>query len=168
MMLTGSHEVDEFFHDVEWGTLFFFIGLFILVGALVDLGVMKILAEMVLNLTKGNMKTTSIALVWISGFLSAFIDNIPYVATMIPLVKGIGNTVGQAAIVPLWWSLALGACLGGNGTLIGASANVVSVGLANKSGYKITFWDFTKYGAVITFISMIISSLYIYLRYFVF
>ncbi len=168
MMLTGSKEVDEFFHDVEWGTLFFFIGLFILVGALVDLGIMKILAKMVLDLTKGNMMATSVALVWISGVLSAFIDNIPYVATMIPLVKGIGDSVGQAAILPLWWSLALGACLGGNGTLIGASANVVSVGLANKSGYKITFWDFTKYGAVITFISMIISSLYIYLRYFVF
>lgn len=167
MLLTGSKEVDEFFHDVEWGTLFFFIGLFIMVGGLVELGLMKMLSEWVLGITKGNMKLTTIALLWFSGILSAFVDNIPYVATMIPLVQNIGSTVGAVAVGPVWWSLALGACLGGNGTLIGASANVVAVGLANKSGYKISFMDFTKYGAMITVINLIISTFYLYVRYYV-
>ncbi len=166
MLLTGSKEVDEFFHDVEWGTLFFFIGLFIMVGGLVELGIMKMLSEWVLGITKGNMKLTTIALLWFSGVLSAFVDNIPYVATMIPLVQNIGTTVGTAAVGPVWWSLALGACLGGNGTLIGASANVVAVGLANKSGYKISFMDFTKYGAMITVINLIIVMGYLYIRYY--
>lgn len=166
MLLTGSKEVDEFFHDVEWGTLFFFIGLFIMVGGLVELGIMKMLSEWVLGITRGNMKLTTIALLWFSGVLSAFVDNIPYVATMIPLVQNIGTTVGTAAVGPVWWSLALGACLGGNGTLIGASANVVAVGLANKSGYKISFMDFTKYGAMITVINLIIVMGYLYIRYY--
>jgi len=167
MLLTGSKEVDEFFHDVEWGTLFFFIGLFIMVGGLVELGLMKMLSEWVLGITKGNMKLTTLALLWFSGVLSAFVDNIPYVATMIPLVQNIGATVGAVAVGPVWWSLALGACLGGNGTLIGASANVVAVGLANKSGYKISFMDFTKYGALITVVNLIISTFYLYIRYYV-
>lgn len=167
MLLTGSKEVDEFFHDVEWGTLFFFIGLFIMVGGLVELGLMKMLSQWVLGITKGNMKLTTLALLWFSGVLSAFVDNIPYVATMIPLVQNIGTSVGAVAIGPVWWSLALGACLGGNGTLIGASANVVAVGLANKSGYKISFMDFTKYGALITVINLIIVTFYLYIRYYV-
>ncbi|HAV92309.1 TPA: hypothetical protein DCW38_03920 [candidate division WOR-3 bacterium] len=165
MLLTGEKEVDEFFHDVEWGTIFFFIGLFILVGGLVELGIIKKVASFVLNLTNGNMKSTSLLVLWISGVFSAFIDNIPYVATMIPLIKDIGVHVGPDKIQPLWWSLALGACLGGNGTLIGASANVVSAGLAKKNGYKISFWEFTKYGSIITIITLAISTIYIYFRY---
>ena len=168
MLLAGSHEVDEFIRDVEWGTIFFFVGLFILVGGLVDLGIMKVLAAKILALTDGNIMTTSILLIWVSGFLSAVVDNIPYVATMIPLIQDMGNTLGQAQIEPLWWSLAIGACFGGNGTLVGASANVVSVGLANKSGYKISFWDFTKVGSFITLITLVISTVYVYIRYFVF
>jgi Na+/H+ antiporter NhaD/arsenite permease-like protein len=168
MLLAGSHEVDDFIRDVEWGTIFFFVGLFILVGGLVDLGIMKVLAAKILALTDGNIMTTSLLLIWVSGFLSAVIDNIPYVATMIPLIQDMGNTLGQAQIEPLWWSLAIGACFGGNGTLVGASANVVSVGLANKSGYKISFWDFTKVGSFITLITLAISTAYVYIRYFVF
>jgi len=168
MLLAGSHEVDEFIRDVEWGTIFFFVGLFILVGGLVDLGIMKVLAAKILALTDGNIMTTSILLIWVSGFLSAVVDNIPYVATMIPLIQDMGNSLGQAQIEPLWWSLAIGACFGGNGTLVGASANVVSVGLANKSGYKISFWDFTKVGSFITLITLVISTAYVYIRYFVF
>ena len=168
MLLAGSHEVDEFIRDVEWGTIFFFVGLFILVGGLVDLGIMKVLAAKILALTDGNIMTTSLLLIWVSGFLSAVIDNIPYVATMIPLIQDMGTTLGQAQIEPLWWSLAIGACIGGNGTLVGASANVVSVGLANKSGYKISFWDFTKVGSFITLITLVISTAYVYIRYFVF
>ncbi len=167
MLLAGSHHVEEYIHDVEWGTIFFFSGLFILVGGLVDLGIMKMLAKAILEGTHSNVQTASLLLIWVSGFLSAVVDNIPYVATMIPLIRDMGNTLGQAQIEPLWWSLAVGACFGGNGTLVGASANVVSVALANKNGCKISFLDFTKVGAFITVITLAISTLYIYVRYFV-
>ncbi len=166
MILAGKEDVNKFFHEVEWETIFFFIGLFVLVGGLVELGIIKKLAEFLLKATNGDIKITSIAMIWFSGIFSAFVDNIPYVATMIPLIQDIGEKLGKDAILPLWWSLSLGACLGGNGTLIGASANVVSAGLSGKSGYKISFIEFTKYGALITFISLIISTVYIYFRYF--
>ena len=165
MLLTREHEVDKFFHEVEWGTIFFFIGLFVMVDGLVEMGAIKILAEKALALTGGNIASTSILMIWISGVFSAFVDNIPYVATMIPMVQDMGQHMGAAAIIPVWWSLSLGACFGGNGTLIGASANVVSAGIAGKSGFKITFITFTKYGALITVLSLIVSTLYIYLRY---
>ncbi|MGC8771340.1 MAG: ArsB/NhaD family transporter [Brevinematia bacterium] len=167
MLLSGKHEVESFFVEIEWGTVFFFIGLFILIGGLVETGLIKKMAEFVLSLTKGNIKNTSILILWASGIFSALVDNIPYVATMIPMIKDIGVQMGATNINPLWWSLALGACLGGNGTLIGASANVVASGIAGKSGYKISFMEFTKYGAIITIISLIISTAYIYLRYFI-
>ncbi len=167
MLLTNEHDVDKYFHDIEWGTIFFFIGLFILVGGLVELGVIKTLATKALEFTGGNITSTSLLLVWISGVFSAFVDNIPYVATMVPLVGDIGSHLGAEAVVPLWWSLSLGSCFGGNGTLIGASANVVSAGIAGKSGYKISFLEFTKYGALITLISLVVSSVYIYLRFLV-
>jgi Na+/H+ antiporter NhaD/arsenite permease-like protein len=100
-------------------------------------------------------------IIWVSGVFSAFVDNIPYVATMIPLIHDIGNSLGAEAITPIWWSLALGACLGGNGTLVGASANVVSAGLAGKSGYKITFFEFTKYGFCFMVLSLIVATIYV-------
>ena len=161
MLLTGAKEVDDLLKDIEWGTIFFFVGLFILVGGLVETGAIKIAAEYVLGLTKGDIRSTSILIVWISGIFSAFVDNIPYVATMIPLVQDIGNTLGNEAITPVWWSLALGSCLGGNGTLVGASANVVSAGLAAKSGYKISFMEFTKYGFGFMLVTLVISTVYV-------
>lgn len=161
MLLTGMKEVDEIFREIEWGTIFFFVGLFILVGGLVETGAITIAAEYVLNLTKGDIRSTSILIVWVSGIFSAFVDNIPYVATMIPLVNDIGNTLGNEAITPVWWSLALGSCLGGNGTLVGASANVVSAGLAAKSGYKISFLEFTKYGFGFMLLTLVISTFYV-------
>lgn len=167
MLLATPHEIDHLLHEVEWATILFFVGLFILVGGLVEVGVMKILAEKIIALTKGSVSLTSLFLIWVSGILSAIVDNIPYVATMIPLIKEMGQTIGPDALMPVWWSLSLGACLGGNGTLVGASANVVSVGLAKKSGFQVSFWDFTKYGVLYTFVSLAISSLYVYLRYFV-
>ena len=163
MLITGVKEVDEVLKDIEWGTIFFFVGLFILVGGLVETGAIKIAAEYILGLTKGNIKSTSILIVWVSGIFSAFVDNIPYVATMIPLVNDIGNTLGSEAIVPVWWSLALGSCLGGNGTLVGASANVVSAGLASKSGYKISFIEFTKYGFGFMLVTLAVSTVYVLL-----
>jgi Na+/H+ antiporter NhaD/arsenite permease-like protein len=164
--------------DIEWGTIFFFIGLFIIVGGLVETGVIGKLSTLLMRSTHGNIAVTSIAVIWISGFLSAFIDNIPYVATMIPLIKQVGVQIGIAhpgltpdqvfkMVEPLWWSLSLGACLGGNGTLVGASANVVGAGICTKAGYKVSFWEFTKYGAILTIVSLIISTIYVYFRYLV-
>ena len=155
--------------DIEWGSIFFFIGLFMVVGGLVETGFITVMASKVVQLTNGNMQMTSDIIVWASGILSAIVDNIPFVATMIPLIKGIGvglGTNGNEMIKPLWWALSLGACLGGNGTLVGASANIVSAGIANKNGYKVTFWGFTKYGALITFVNLIISMIYMRMRYF--
>ena len=165
MLLAGGDEVEEYFHEVEWATIFFFIGLFIMVGGLVELGVINFMAEKYLKLTAGDLILTSESLIWVSGFLSAFLDNIPYVATMIPLVERLSQDIGQANINPVWWSLAIGACLGGNGSLIGASANVVSAGISGRSGYKISFLEFTKYGMIIMIVTLAISSVYVYLRY---
>ena len=166
MLLTGEKHVEKFFHDVEWETIFFFIGLFILVGGLVELGVINWMAQSLLDLTAGNITTTSILILWSSGVLSGLVDNIPYVATMIPLVEQFmqdPSVANDPRIGSLWWSLALGACLGGNATLIGASANVVAAGIASKNGYKISFLEFTKYGSVITVISLAVSTGYLLL-----
>jgi Na+/H+ antiporter NhaD/arsenite permease-like protein len=131
-----------------------------------SLGVLAlVIAGFLLGLTHGHVPSTALIVVWASGALSAFIDNIPYVATMTPLIKDIGVSLGAGAILPLWWSLSLGACLGGNGTLIGASANVVAAGLAKKNGYPISFMDCTKYGALFTLMSLAVSTLYVWLRF---
>ncbi|MDA3811491.1 MAG: ArsB/NhaD family transporter [Spirochaetaceae bacterium] len=167
MLLAGGDEVEEYFHEVEWSTIFFFIGLFIMVGGLVELGVINFLAEKFLKFTSGNLILTTELIIWVSGFLSAFLDNIPYVATMIPLVERLGQDIGQVNIQPVWWSLAIGSCLGGNGTLIGASANVVSAGISGRSGYKINFMEFTKYGMIVMIVTLLISSFYVYFRYLV-
>jgi Na+/H+ antiporter NhaD/arsenite permease-like protein len=165
MLLAGGEDVEEFFHEVEWSTIFFFIGLFIMVGGLVVLGAIEFLGEKYLILTNGNILITAESIIWVSGFLSAFLDNIPYVATMIPLVEHLSAELGASAIEPVWWSLAIGACLGGNGTLIGASANVVSAGISGRSGYKISFMEFTKYGMIVMVATLAVSSLYVYLRF---
>ncbi len=165
MLLSGGEEVDEYFNEVEWATIFFFIGLFIMVGGLVSLGVIDFLATKYLALTQGSVSATSLSIIWVSGFLSAFLDNIPYVATMIPLVEHLGKELGVMSINPVWWSLAIGACLGGNGTLIGASANVVSAGISGRSGYKISFLEFTKYGMLTMLVTLVISTAYVYLLF---
>ncbi len=167
MLLAGGEELEEYFNEVEWSTIFFFIGLFIMVGGLVSIGAIDFLAGQYLHLTGGSIKATSLSIIWVSGVFSAFLDNIPYVATMIPLVEHLGEQLGSTAINPVWWSLAIGACLGGNGTLIGASANVVSAGISGRSGYKISFMEFTKYGMVTMFVTLIISTVYVYLVFLV-
>jgi Na+/H+ antiporter NhaD/arsenite permease-like protein len=168
LLLTGKHELDEYFREIEWGTIFFFIGLFILVGGLVELGVIKSMAQFLIHITEGDMRLTSILVIWASGLFSAIVDNIPYVATMIPLIQNIGASVGPEATLPLWWSLSLGACLGGNGTLVGASANVVAAGIASKNGFRISFMEFTKYGILYALMSLCISTIYIILRFYSF
>ncbi|MBI3591458.1 MAG: ArsB/NhaD family transporter [Candidatus Melainabacteria bacterium] len=149
--------------DVEWTTIFFFIGLFIIVGAVEKVGTIHYLSELVFKLSKGSYEATTLAILWMSGFLSAIIDNIPYTATMIPLIKNLGSHYHD--LKPLWWALSLGACLGGNGTLIGASANIVVADMANKSKHPITFLEFLKVGLIIMIESMIICSVYLWVRY---
>ncbi|MFY0544106.1 ArsB/NhaD family transporter [Brevibacillus sp. H7] len=167
LLLTGEHYLEEALEKVEWSTIFFFAGLFILVSGLVHTGVIAMVAEWAINLTGGDTLFTSLIILWLSAIASAFIDNIPFVATMIPMIKEMG-VLGIQNLEPLWWSLALGACLGGNGTIIGASANVIVVGMAAKEKYPITFLKFMYVAFPLMLLSIVISHLYIYLRYFVF
>ena len=149
---------------VEWLAIFFFAGLFILVGALVETGVIKMRAEEAIKITNGDLTATSMLILWMSAYASAFIDNIPFVATLIPLIQDMGQ-MGMTNLDPVWWSLSLGACLGGNGTLIGASANVVVASMAAQRGKPISFISFMKIALPMMTLSIAISSIYIWLRY---
>jgi len=152
--------------EVEWITIFFFIGLFIVIGAVEKAGAISYLAEQLTHATGGNLRLAAGGILWVSAFASAIIDNIPFVATMIPLLKDMAPSFQGANIDPLWWSLALGACLGGNGTLVGASANLVVAGLAEKAGVRFSFLKFTAMGLPMMIGSVAISHLYILWRYF--
>jgi Na+/H+ antiporter NhaD/arsenite permease-like protein len=164
LLLTGEHAMEVAFTKVEWTTIFFFVGLFVLVSGLVDTGVISKLAEQSIELTGGELVATSMLILWLSAIASAFLDNIPFVATMIPMIQEMGN-MGVANLEPLWWSLALGACLGGNGTLIGASANLIVAGLSAKEGYPIKFIAYMKIAFPLMLLSIVMSSVYIYMRY---
>ena len=131
-------------HEVEWPTLMFFIGLFMVIAAAEDTGLIQVIAEWVRDMSAGNLTVATVMILWVSAIASAFIDNIPFTATMLPIVAFLNATIPGAETGILWWSLSLGACLGGNGTMIGASANVVTVGLAEKSGYHISFMSYMK------------------------
>lgn len=164
LMLVTAEEPEDILLSVEWPTIFFFIGLFVLVESLVKVGVIGYIAQESLNITRGDLTLTAMLVLWLSGIASAFVDNIPFVTAMIPLLKSVGQLSGMP-MDPLWWSLALGACLGGNGTLIGASANVVVAGLSAKYGKPISFIDFLKVGFPLMIVSLIICTGYIYVRY---
>jgi Na+/H+ antiporter NhaD/arsenite permease-like protein len=166
LLTTGEHAMEKAFSKVEWTTIFFFVGLFVLVSALVETGVIAQLAVRAIDLTGGDLVMTSMLILWLSAIASAFLDNIPFVATMIPLIQEMGR-LGVTDLEPLWWSLALGACLGGNGTLIGASANLIVAGLAGKEGHPITFVNYLKIGFPLMLLSIVLSAAYIYLRYLV-
>jgi Na+/H+ antiporter NhaD/arsenite permease-like protein len=164
LLLTGEHTMEKAFTKVEWTTIFFFVGLFVLVSGLVETGVISRLAAHAIELTGGDPIATSMLILWLSAIASAFLDNIPFVATMIPMIQEMGN-MGVENLEPLWWSLALGACLGGNGTLIGASANLIVAGMSGKEGYPIKFVQFLKHGFPIMLLSVFLASIYIYIRY---
>ncbi len=160
-------EPHEFLEDVEWPTLVFFMGLFVMVGALVEVGIMADIGTWLIDSVGDRYLLAGTGLIWGSAALSGIVDNIPYVATMAPIVNdlvGAGGGAGQANA--LWWALALGADLGGNATAVGASANVVVIGIAARNGHKISFWHFTKYGAVVTVVTIAIAWGYFWLRYF--
>ncbi len=153
--------------DIDWVTLFFFMGLFILVEGLVKTGFIDIISHQLIVRTGGEPRATSISVLWLSGVFSAFVDNVPFVATMIPVLKQIGRVMADPMMMhPVWWSLSLGTCLGGNGTMIGASANIVAVGIAKHNDFHISFWDFTKISVLFTVLSLLISTAYILIRYF--
>lgn len=168
LLLVTFHRDEEMIakvlSKVEWVAIFFFAGLFILVGGLVETGVIKMLAEEAIKITQGSVEGTAILIIWMSAIASAFVDNIPFVATMIPLIKDMG-AMGLSNLEPMWWSLALGACLGGNGTLIGASANVVVASMAAQHGKQISFIGFMKVAFPCMILSVIISTIYVWLRY---
>jgi Na+/H+ antiporter NhaD/arsenite permease-like protein len=169
LLIIWTHEEPEdIFLAVEWPTLFFFAGLFVLVGGLIEVGVLDRLAEWSISLTGGNPLQTVLLILFISALLSSFLDNIPYVATMIPLIQKLASLsqLTPAQTQPLWWALALGACLGGNGTLVGASANLIVAGIAEKNGLKIRYTQFLKVGFPIMLLSVLISTVYLILRYY--
>jgi Na+/H+ antiporter NhaD/arsenite permease-like protein len=164
LMLISGEEPEEALLTVGWPTIFFFGGLFILVGSLQVNGVLSFIAQHLIAITGTNVALMGTLVLWISAVSSAFVDNIPFVATMIPLLQEAGSLT-QIPMESIWWSLALGACLGGNGTLIGASANVVVAGIAERKGAPIKFMDFLKIGIPLMLLSILLSNLYLYLAY---
>lgn len=182
LLIISKEDPHHVLRELEWPTLFFFIGLFIIVGGVVKVGLISKLSEGMISLTHPsaeNMFVTAITTLWFSAISSAIVDNIPFVASMIPLVTDTAHAVLPAGmdfksvvqhstLMPVWWTLALGACLGGNGSPVGASANVITIGLAEKAGYPISFKKFIIYGVPITFETIILSTIYIWLRYYLF
>jgi len=163
LMLVTRSDPAEVLREIEWPTVFFFVGLFMLVEGVVEVGIIGAIAAGLFDLTAGDQSITTIGLLWLSGVASAIVDNIPYTAAMIPVVRELGAQ--GLAVEPLWWSLALGACLGGNATIIGASANVVVANLAGRAGHPITFRGFLPYGLVVVVESLVISSAYLWVRF---
>ena len=161
-----SEEVHKIFGGVEWITIFFFIGLFIAVKGIEEAGALNILGDLVIDYTGGDLAVTALVILWVSAIASAIVDNIPFVATMIPLIKSMAPTFGGAEnLMPLWWSLALGACLGGNGSLVGASANLIVAGFAERAGHRIEFLRFMLLAFPMMLLSIAIASVYVYFRY---
>ena len=167
LLLTATRDEEKIakvLSKIEWPAIFFFGGLFILVGALVETGVIRMLAAEAIKATGGNIEATAILILWMSAIASAFIDNIPFVATLIPLIQDMGQ-MGLTNLDPMWWSLALGACLGGNGTLIGASANVVVASMSAQRGRPISFLGFMKIAFPVMIFTVLISNIYVWIRY---
>ena len=163
LLLIGRQDVEELVAGVEWTTILFFTGLFIVVGGLQETGVIQILANGLMDLTEGHMTLTILLILWVSAIVSSFLDNIPFVATLIPLILTMQSS--GVDVTPLWWAVSLGACLGGNGTLIGASANVVLSGISNRHGFPITFASYFKVGFPLMLVSVAISTVFLLLRF---
>jgi Na+/H+ antiporter NhaD/arsenite permease-like protein len=163
----AAHNIHQTFGDVEWITIFFFIGLFVVVHGVDVGGLLRLLANELVAATGGHIATAGYAILWASAFLSAIVDNIPFVATMIPLIKNMAPAFGGPEhILPLWWCLSLGACLGGNGTLVGASANLTVAGISERNGVPFRFITYTLYAAPMMIVSVAICNVYVWWRYF--
>ncbi|MHB1083738.1 MAG: ArsB/NhaD family transporter [Thiobacillus sp.] len=160
-----SHLIHHTFGEVEWVTIFFFVGLFVVVAGIEKAGALEFMAHQIVVWTGGDFTVTAFVVLWVSAVLSAVVDNIPFVATMIPVIQNMGSTFSPEQIDILWWSLALGACLGGNGTLVGASANLVVAGFAERAGHPIRFLPFMLMAFPLMLASIAVSSVYLWLRY---
>jgi Na+/H+ antiporter NhaD/arsenite permease-like protein len=165
ILLTRMDIVELLEKEIEWPSLVFFIMLFIVVGGAEQSGILQAVADWILNICQGNLTIAVLIILWVAGIASAIVDNIPFTATMLPITAFLGTTIPGAETGVLWWALALGACFGGNGTIIGASANVVTTGIAEKAGYKISFYQYLKEAAPITVVSLILSSAFLLVRY---
>lgn len=165
LMLIGRIDPAEAFKSVHWTTLFFFIGLFMMVGGLIENGVLVKIQEWLISITGDDLNTLAIVLLWFSGVVSAIVDNIPYAATMVPIIMEIAHDDPATGISVLWWSLSLGANLGGNFTVIGAAANVLVSGAAKAEGHPISFMYFLKYGVIVSSATLAVASGYLWLRY---
>jgi Na+/H+ antiporter NhaD/arsenite permease-like protein len=166
-VLVSRTEPEEFLEEVEWGTLAFFMALFVLVGALVQVGVIGRVSELAAEAMGDRELLAATALLFGSGVVGAFVDNIPYTTATVPIVEEmVASTAASGADSPLWWAFVFGADLGGNATAVAAGANVVVLGIAAKSGEPISFWQFTRYGVVVTLMTLLVAWLYVYLRYF--
>jgi len=163
-MLVSKEEAQALLLEVEWSTLFFFIGLFIVVGGLEQVGVLADIGGTLTDIAGGQPLPSAMLVLWMSGLASGIVDNIPYTAAMIPVVQEMNADLHGGGDV-LWWALALGAGLGGNLTIVGASANILAANLAGRAGRPISFWEFFRYGAPVTLASMVIASAYLWLRY---
>ena len=161
LLLLSREDPEHALHAVEWPVIFFFAGLFVVVGALEKVGVIEAIARFSLDVTGGQLVPAAMLILWLSALASAFVDNIPFVATMIPLIQDMGRLGDLGNLNLLWWSLSLGACLGGNGTVIGASANVVVTGMAEKRGYPITFIGYFKVAFPLMLMSIVVSTIYL-------
>ncbi|MGL5749002.1 MAG: SLC13 family permease [Paraclostridium sp.] len=163
MIFIGKQDVDEILSSIEWSTIAFFGGLFVIVGGLVEVGIINTIAESLIDATQGHLVLTMIVILWLSAIISSFLDNIPFVATLIPLI--LTMQAQGIDVMPLWWATSLGACLGGNGTLIGASANIVLSNVGQKNGYPITFRYYFKIGFPLMLLSIVISTIYLLIRF---
>ncbi len=163
LMLVGPLDPHEALRDIEWNTLFFFVGLFMLIEAVVHVGIVGGIADALAEAAGGDLTVATMGILWFSAIASAIVDNIPYTATAIPIVQQLADTGLEAA--PMWWALALGACLGGNLTIVGASANIVVANLAARDGHPMTFMQFFRYGLGVVLASLVISTAYLWIRY---
>ncbi|CEN86585.1 SLC13 family permease [Paraclostridium sordellii] len=159
MMFIGKQDVDEILSSIEWSTIAFFGGLFVIVGGLVEVGIIDFISSYLINATSGNLALTMLVILWLSAIISSFLDNIPFVATLIPLI--LTMQAQGVDVTPIWWATSLGACLGGNGTLIGASANIVLSNVGDKNGYPISFKSYFKIGFPLMLLSIVISTFYL-------
>ena len=162
LLIWTRRDPHHILQHVEWSTLMFFVGLFIAVEGVVAAGLIDMAAAWLIELTGGNLRVTTLSLLWFSAVASGIVDNIPYATTMLPIVEALGEVM---PVMPLWWALALGADLGGNLTLVGASANVVAASIAERSGHKLTFGMFLRYGVVTVIVSLSISTVWLWWRY---
>lgn len=163
MLIIGREDVNEAIQDVEWTTILFFMSLFVVVGGLTETGIIKELASKIIDATNGHPMVTMLVLLWASALLSSILDNIPFVATLIPLI--LAMQADGIDVTSFWWAISLGACLGGNGTMIGASANVVLSDISTKHGYPITFKSYLKVGMPFMLLSIVISTVFLVVKF---